>query len=79
MSHASPLVQVSFRCSREVADALNTLACRHTNGLRAVIATWLAAEPGYAEVAQRDLSRPDGRRRQTLPPNEPGARYEALT
>jgi hypothetical protein len=63
MSRASPLVQVGFRCSREVADALNTLACRHTHGLRGVIATWLAAEPGYADVAQHDLARPDGRRR----------------
>ena len=68
MSHSSPeLVQVGFRCTREVADALNALARQHAHGVRGVIVSWLAAEPGYAEAAQRDLARPDGRCRQPLP------------
>ena len=56
-------VQVCFRCSRASADALTDLARENGHGLRGVILRWLA-QSGFAEVAQRDLARPDGRRRQ---------------
>jgi hypothetical protein len=57
--------QVCFRVGRDTADLLNTLASRQ-GGMRPLILGWLA-DAGYADVAQRDLARPDGRRRQTLP------------
>jgi hypothetical protein len=66
--------QVCFRCSQASADLLNELAGQHVHGLRGLVLSWLA-QAGYAEVAQQDLARPDGRRRQRhrcspLPPTE---------
>jgi hypothetical protein len=65
----SATVQVGFRVSRETADMLNELAARHVNGLRGLILEWLAGA-GYKTIAQRDLARPDGRRRRPLLPAE---------
>jgi hypothetical protein len=65
MSQASQTrtgVQVSFRCSRESADVLAELARQQRHGLRGLVLNWLA-QAGYADVAQQDLARPDGRRR----------------
>jgi hypothetical protein len=61
------VVQVCVRLSRETADVLNDLASRHVNGLRGLILEWLG-QAGYESVAQRDLARPDGRRRLPLTP-----------
>jgi hypothetical protein len=60
--------QVCFRVGRDTADLLNELASRQ-GGMRPLILGWLA-DAGYRDVAQRDLARPDGRRRQTLPAAE---------
>jgi hypothetical protein len=57
-------VQVNFRCSRASADTLTELA-KQRGGLRELIMGWLS-EAGYADVAQQDLARPDGRRRRSL-------------
>jgi hypothetical protein len=65
MSQARTGVQVSFRCSRESADVLAELAQRQTHGMRGLIMGWLA-QAGYADVAQQDLARPDGRRRRRM-------------
>jgi hypothetical protein len=60
-------VQICFRCTQASADAFTRLAQEHGNGLRGLFLHWLA-EAGYAEIAQEDLVRPDGRhRRQRLP------------
>jgi hypothetical protein len=60
-------VQICFRCTQASADAFTRLAQQHGNGLRGLFLHWLA-QAGYADVAQQDLARPDGRhRRQTLP------------
>jgi hypothetical protein len=66
------MVKVTFRCSRELADVLNRLACRHPHGLRGLIATW-AGHAGFTDAAERDLARPDGRRRQPVPQASPEA------
>jgi hypothetical protein len=68
MSYASPpLVQVGFRCTPEVAVALNELAQQQGNSIRRLIVTWLAqAGPQFAEAARLDSERPDGRRRRSL-------------
>lgn len=79
MSQSSPakaaVVKVSFRVRRETADAFNALASQRAHGLRGLFLGWLAAQTGYEDVAQRDLGRPDGRRRQPLLP----ARQESAT
>jgi hypothetical protein len=59
-------VQVSFRCTRASADMLAELA-KQRGGLRGLILGWLA-QAGYADVAQQDLERPDGRRRRQMHP-----------
>lgn len=59
-------VQVSFRCTRASADMLAELA-KPRGGLRELILSWLA-QAGYADVAQQDLARPDGRRRRQVSP-----------
>jgi hypothetical protein len=69
MGLRSDSCQVCFRVGRDTADLLNALASQH-GGLRPLILGWLA-DAGYREVAQRDLARPDGRRRQRLPAAEP--------
>jgi hypothetical protein len=54
-------VKVCFRVQPATLDAFNELA-KGKHGLRELMVGWLGQQPGYEEIAARDLARPDGRR-----------------
>jgi hypothetical protein len=61
-------VKICFRCSPEIADALNALA-KGRRGLRELIVAWLGEQqPEFAALAKRELQKPDGRRRRSATP-----------
>jgi hypothetical protein len=40
---------------------------KEKRGLRELVVGWFGEQPGYEEIARRDLSRPDGRRNRPRP------------